>query len=154
MIIQILYGMMTVSADNNNHVEYQHVTEEFNYHMVLKDLNEYQALYLVNDKDTVFKSDIIFEVVRHDENLNYLTGVITHDVYLRFTRDDLDLCEKRFRENYLEDLSAYGTEGKSFAMEKTQLLTFQDNINANRVAFVFITLLLLAVVAGALFFVG
>ena len=144
LIIQVLYGMMTVSADNNNHVEYQHVTEEFNYHMVLKDLNQYQALYLVNDEGTVFKSDVIFEVVRHDENLNYLTETETYDVYLRFTRD-LDVCEKRFREDYLPDLKAYGSEGKSFSIETTSLLTFQDNINANRVAFVFITLLLLVV---------
>lgn len=144
MIIQVLYGMMTVSADNNNNVEYQHVTEEFNYHMVLKDLNQYQALYLVNDEGTVFKSDVIYEVVRHDENLNYLTGVETHDVYIRFTRD-LDVCERRFREDYIPELKAYGTEGKSFSIETTSLLTFQDNINANRVAFVFITLLLLVV---------
>ncbi len=144
MIIQVLYGMMTVSADNNNNVEYQHVTEEFNYHMVLKDLNQYQALYLVNDEGTVFKSDVIYEVVRQDENLNYLTQTETYDVYIRFTRD-LDKCEKRFRDDYIPSLQAYGTEGKSFSIETTSLLTFQDNINANRVAFVFITLLLLAV---------
>ena len=144
MIIQVLYGMMTVSADNNNNVEYQHVTEEFNYHMVLKDLNQYQALYLVNDEGTVFKSDVIYEVVRQDENLNYLTKTETYDVYIRFTRD-LDKCEKRFRDDYIPSLQAYGTEGKSFSIETTSLLTFQDNINANRVAFVFITLLLLAV---------
>ncbi len=144
LIIQVLYGMMTVSADNNNNVEYQHVTEEFNYHMVLKDLNQYQALFLVNDEGTVFKSDVIYEVVRHDENLNYLTDTVTHDVYIRFTRD-LDLCEKRFRDDYIPDLKAYGNEGKSFSIETTSLLTFQDNINANRVTFVFITMLLLAV---------
>ncbi len=144
LIVQVLYGMMTISADNNNNVEYQHVTEEFNYHMVLKDLNQYQALYLVNDEGTVFKSDVIYEVVRHDENLNYLTENVTHDVYIRFTRD-LDLCEKRFRDDYIPDLQAYGSEGKSFSIETTSLLTFQDNINANRVTFVFITLLLLAV---------
>lgn len=44
IIVQVLYGMMSVSADNNNNVEYKHVMEEYNYHMVLKGLNEDQAL--------------------------------------------------------------------------------------------------------------
>jgi len=144
LIVQVLYGMMTVSADNNNHVEYQHVTEEYNYHMVLKDLNQYQALYLINDEGSVFKSDVIFEVVRADENLNYYTGDKTYDVYLYFTKD-LDTCEKRFREDYLPTVAAYSTDDKTTVMETTALLTFEDNIADNRVAFFFITLLLLAV---------
>ena len=31
IIVQILYGMMTVSNDNNNHVEYQHVMDQYDY---------------------------------------------------------------------------------------------------------------------------
>ena len=53
IIVQILYGLMTVSAQNNNRIEYEHVTEEYDYHMVLKDLNQYQAFYLINDEGTV-----------------------------------------------------------------------------------------------------
>jgi len=144
LIVQVLYGMMTVSSDNNNRIEYQHVTEEYDYHMVLKDLNQYQAYYLINDEGTIYKSDIIFKVVRYDENTNYLTGKETYDVYLYFTRD-LEMCEKRFRSDYLPDLQAYGTQGSSISIEKTSLLSFQDHIASNRTTFVLITVILLAV---------
>ena len=144
IIVQILYGLMTVSAQNNNRIEYEHVTEEYDYHMVLKDLNQYQAFYLINDEGTVFKSDIIFKVVRYDENHNYMNNVDTYDVYLYFTRDPHD-CEARFRKDYLPDLKAYGNEGKSFSISTTSLLDFEDNIAANNVTFAFVTLILLAV---------
>lgn len=144
MIVQVLYGMMTVSADNNNNVEYQHVTEEYNYHMVIKDLNETQAFYLINDEGAVFKSDVIYEVVKYDQNLNYMTQSNTYDVYL-FFKGDPDASLAKFRQNYLPDLKAYGSEGSSFSMATTSLLTFEDNERANTVSFLMITALLLVV---------
>ena len=76
IIVQVLYGMMSISNDNNNNVEYQHIMEEYNYHMVLKNLNRDQMQYLVEDEGTVFKSDVIFQVTAVDEYKNYFTGEI------------------------------------------------------------------------------
>ncbi|MBR3997211.1 MAG: hypothetical protein IKI93_02575, partial [Clostridia bacterium] len=73
-IVQMFYGLMSVSNANNNDVEYSHVTEEYDYHMVLRDLNVDQANYLFNDSGAVFKNDIVFDIVRYDENLNYMTN--------------------------------------------------------------------------------
>ena len=106
IIVQVLYGMMSVSADNNNNVEYKHVMEEY-YHMVLKGLNEDQARYLIKDEGTVFKSDVIFEVVSSEQYVNALTGDERYDVYLYFT-GDLDQCMKRFEKNYQPDRAALG----------------------------------------------
>lgn len=140
MIVQVLYGMMTVSADNNNHVEYQHVTEEYDYHLVVKDLNQTQAYYLINDDGAVFKSDIIYDVVRYDENYDYASGTNIYDVYL-FFRGDVDQSMARFKSEYVPDLQAYG----AFSMATTSLVTFEENEQANMVAFLFITLFLLVV---------
>ena len=143
-IIQMFYGLMSVSNANNNDVEYSHVNEEYNYHMVLRDLNVDQANYLFNDSGAVFKNDIVFDIVRYDENLNYMTGKTRYDVYLFFTGDK-DVSEARFRENYIPDLTKLGREKESFVISTTPLLKFEDNIRANLMTFIFITLVLLAV---------
>ena len=144
IIVQVLYGMMSISNDNNNNVEYQHIMEEYNYHMVLKNLNRDQMQYLVEDEGTVFKSDVIFQVTAVDEYKNYFTGEDRFDVYPFFT-GDLDWCAERFEKSYQKDLANLGSEGSSFSKATTALMTFEDNVRANAVTFVFITLILLVV---------
>ena len=147
-IIQMFYGLMSVSNANNNDVEYVHVTEEYDYHMVLRDLNVDQANYLFNDSGAVFKNDIVFDIVRYDENLNYMTNRTRYDVYLFFrgeTDSKRDINEERFRENYVPDLTSLAREGESYIISVTPLHRFEDNKNANLVTFIFITLILLAV---------
>jgi len=144
IIVQLLYGMMTVSNDNNNAVEYQHVTEEYNYHMVLLGLNHDQALYLIEDRGTVFASDTVFKVVDTYQYTNNFTGEERYDVYLLFI-NDIDYSMKQFQAKYEKDLASLGSEGSSFSKRTTQLLTFEDNERANAVTFVFITLILMAV---------
>jgi len=150
MIVQVLYGMMTVSADNNNHVEYQHVTEEYNYHIVLRELNEVQAYYLLEKENPVFKSQKIFTIVDSEENMNYYTGGKAYDFYIYLENptdpnSDPNYYLKVFRERFAHTLEAYNESYTEYTMEKTSLLTFEDNIRANNITFFFITLLLLAV---------
>ncbi len=147
-IVQMFYGLMSVSNANNNDVEYSHVNEEYDYHMVLRDLNVDQANYLFNDSGAVFKNDIVFDIVRYDENLNYMTNRTRYDVYLFFRGDTdakRDVNEARFRENYVPDLTSLAREGESYGISVTPLHRFEDNKNANLVTFIFITLVLLAV---------
>ncbi len=143
-IVQMFYGLMSVSYANNNDVEYQHVTAEYDYHMVLRDLNVDQANYIFNDSGSVFKNDLIFKIVRTSENMNYMTGKTRHDVFLFFLNDK-DVSEARFRENYLPNLQKLGREGEGFSIATTPLLRFEDNQTANLITFIFITLILLAV---------
>ncbi len=140
----MFYGLITISADNNNAVEYNHVTSEYNYHMVLKDMNASQAYFLMNDELTVFKSDHIFDIVKTNENTNYITNEPVYDIYISFTGDDIKASEARFREKYFPELQAIGNEGQSFRVSTTPLLNFKDNITANRVTYIFISLILLA----------
>ncbi len=150
MIVQVLYGMMTVSADNNNHVEYQHVTEEYNYHLLIKDLNETQAYYIMDKEEPVFKSQKFFEIVKVEENENYYTGGKSYDFYI-FLENPTDPNSdpkhylKVFRDRFVHTLDEYNDHGTQYTMEATSLLTFEDNIRANSVTFFFITLFMLAV---------
>ena len=143
-IIQSFYGLMAVSYANNNDVEYQHVMAEYDYHMALRDLNEDQANYIFNDSGAVFKNDLIFKIVRYEENLNYMSAEKRFDFFLFFLKDK-DVSEARFRENYIPDLKSLGKSGESFMIAVTPLLHFEENTAKNLVTFIFITLVLLAV---------
>lgn len=143
-IIQTFYGLIAVSNANNNIIEYQHVQNEYDYHMVLRDLNEDQYLYLVNNSAAVFKNDTIFKILRYDENRNYMTGQDRYDMYLFFVRDKDISCD-RFYNKYLEPLKSLGREGESFVITETPLLRFEYNEQNNLATFIFTTLLLLAV---------
>ncbi len=143
-IIQMFYGLISVSAGNNNKVEYQHVQNEYDYHMVLRDLNEDQYLYLFNNSGSVFKNDTIFEIMQVDENMNYMSGRPRFDVYLFFVRNK-DISCVRFYSKYLEPLKSLGREGETFVITETPLLRFETNERNNLVSFIFTTILLLAV---------
>ena len=143
-IIQTFYGLIAVSNANNDIIEYQHVQNEYDYHMVLRDLNEDQYLYLVNNSAAVFKNDTIFKILRYDENRNYMTGQDRYDMCLFFVRDKDISCD-RFYNKYLEPLKSLGREGESFVITETPLLRFEYNEQNNLATFIFTTLLLLAV---------
>lgn len=142
-IIQMFYGLVTISYDNNDPIEYQHVVEEYDYHMVLKDLNGYQANMLINNEIAVFSSDHIYEIVRTNENLDYTTNEKTYDIYLYFT-GDAKTSEARLRSRYFPELKSLGAEGTSIKISTTPLLNFENNVTVNRVAYIFFSLLLLA----------
>ena len=143
-IIQTFYGLIAVSNANNNKIEYQHVQDEYDYHMVLRDLNEDQYLYLVNNSAAVFKNDTIFKILRYEENRNYMSGQDRYDMYLFFVRDKDISCD-RFYNKYLEPLKSLGREGEAFVITETPLLRFEHNEQNNLASFIFTTLLLLAV---------
>lgn len=143
IIVQVLYGMMTVSADNNNNVEYNHITEQYDYHMVLKDLNEDQARYLIKDEGTAFKSDVIFQVVHSEEYTKLSSDSKRYDIYLQFVGKSLDQSIKRFEKNYEPDLAALGDANSSFTKTTTSLMTFKNNERANMFTFIIITIVLL-----------
>ena len=145
IIVQVLYGMMTVSNDNNNNVEYRHIMEHYDYHMVLKGLNDTQARYLIDDHGgAVFKSDILFDVVHMEQYENRMTGEDRYDVYLLF-KPELKNTVKRFTQTTEKELAGLAEEGTSFTKSTTPLMTFDNNVKANAVTFVFITILLLGI---------
>ncbi len=139
VIVQLLFGMMAVSNDNNNDVEYAHVTEQYDYHMAFMGINESQYAVLLSGANELFKSDIIFEIVRAEEYYDEIILEEAFDVYIRFTKDDLDACVKRFDIKYGAKLDKLG----DYVRFESPLMTFEDNIRANAWSFVLITVLLL-----------
>lgn len=143
LLIQMFYGIITFAADNNNEIEYKRVVEEYDYHIVLKDLNSDQYLLMQNDHlTTVFKKDHIHDIARVYERDDPGTYNRKYDMYIKF-RGDVQTSYKIFQERYYEQLAALNTEG--LRISTTPLLTFEQNELANTISYVIYSLMITAV---------
>lgn len=144
-IIQTFYGVMAISTNNNNSVEYDHVKEEYSYDMALFNLNEYQHNIVVN-----YNNNIIYQAAAESfyligDDVAYrdeINGDNRYDVYLTFSEyEKQDAYNKFMKEFYNGTLPAYG----EVRGETTPLLDFSQNRAANFATFGIISAVLLAV---------
>ncbi len=108
-IIQLLFGMMAISANNNNSVEYQQIKQEqkltilddngepeldddgqiqkVDYHYEIHNLNHSQYTYLANYKSengAFDKGAQLYVILDTVERTNEKTGTPMYDVFMRF----------------------------------------------------------------------
>ncbi|NLE12827.1 MAG: hypothetical protein GX628_04010 [Clostridiales bacterium] len=144
IVIQMFYGIITFAADNNDEIEYRRVVEEYDYHILFKDLNYDQYLTMANDHlTTVFKKDQVHDIVRVYERDEYGTYNRKFDVYFKLKGADIQAAYDVFQTRYYEQLAALNPAGLRVSV--TPLLTFQQNELANTIAYVFYSLMITVV---------
>ena len=141
-VIQMLYGIITMASDNNNDIEWNMVQEEYNYHIVMKDLNVDQYLYMLDDKYTVFKRDYIHDIVNTVERTDPGTNDKIYDLYIRLV-GDADDSMVIFRTRYYEEAAALNPNG--LRVGSSPLMSFDDNLLANTVTYVIFSIMLTVV---------
>ena len=159
-IIQMLYGMMAISATNNNSVSYQQIVEEYDYHYVIRNLTQGQYNYLEGYKRSqnmgiLDKNKQLYVIVDTTERYNQREGKNVYDVYLRFGKEGADAATvqkyyKEFKQFYVDKLAslepsyAYQDPNQTnFSVENTLLLDYQSRVSGNNATFWIITALLL-----------
>lgn len=159
-IIQMLYGMMAISATNNNSVAYQQIVEEYDYHYVIRNLTQGQYNYLEGYKRSqnmgiLDKNKQLYVIVDTTERYNQREGKNVYDVYLRFGKEGADAATvqkyyKEFKQFYVDKLAslepsyAYQDPNQTnFSVENTLLLDYQSRVSGNNATFWIITALLL-----------
>ena len=159
-IIQMLYGMMAISATNNNSMAYQQIVEEYDYHYVIRNLTQGQYNYLEGYKRSqnmgiLDKNKQLYVIVDSTERYNEREGKNVYDVYLRFGKEGADAATvqkyyKEFKQFYVDKLAslepsyAYQDPNQTnFSVENTLLLDYQSRVSGNNATFWIITALLL-----------
>ena len=61
LIVQMFYGVMTISTDNNTLVEREFVKEYYDYHVLVTNLNEDQANMIKSNKGAIFTKRHLFQ---------------------------------------------------------------------------------------------
>lgn len=134
-IIQVFFATLTVILFNNDDIEWEHVQEEYDYHMMLKGINSDQMLSIENNSIAVFSNDFVFDIVRAIEHKSSFDGKVDYDVYIMLkgdTDDEIKFSEERFKTKYLKALAKQCEEGESLTYVSSPLLKFEKNLLTNR----------------------
>lgn len=147
LIVQMFYGVMTISTDNNTLVERESVSDRYDYHLIVTNLNEDQANQVRTNAGAVFKDDIFFKVIG-EKTVEYknFAGDKRFDMYLELTGDSISDSFAKFEEKYSGVdgvLTKMNEEGDSFYMYKSPLMNVSSNILANKAAYYVISAVLL-----------
>ncbi len=152
-IVQLLYGMMAISATNNNSVAFQQIKEEYDYHYVIRNLTLSQYNYLKDyknaDRGTFDELKQLYVIVDYDKRVNAKDEKEVYDVFLRFGKEGasdslVQSYAEQFEADYLPVLSNIeGYSYKNYQEDATLLLEYSDRVASNNNTFWIITLLLI-----------
>lgn len=157
LIVQMFYGVMTISTDNNNLVERNSVGDEYDYHVLVTNLNEDQMIMVKTNAGAAFQNDIYFSVLKRDtdgdgmaetEMISEYTneyGDKRFDMYL-VLKDDISENLSRFEKEYFTEpdgkLAAVKTD--QYFMYTSPLMNVAGNLIANRAVYWVLSAILLA----------
>ncbi len=134
-IIHTFFATLTVILFNNDEIEWQHVKEEYDYHMMVKGLNDYQMLLIENNSLVVFSNDNVFDIVRVIKHTSEFDSTVDYDMYIMLkgdTDEEIAFSEDRFINKYLKELVKHSDNGEAITYYRTPLLRFDNNLLANR----------------------
>ena len=140
MMIQCFFCTMTIAAFNNNEVQQKLLADEYDYHMIIGNINEKQYYILLNDNSVRYESNKFFDITRTVRKGAPGTLDPKYDlyIYLKFNADE---SYEKFMNHFNESLTKYGDT--EWEITKTALLDFSSYRSTNTmyymVAFVLLT---------------
>ncbi len=120
-LIQSFFGMLTVSSDLNTWITEDIIYDEYDYDIVLLDLNYYQSIFLQNDEIQIFASDHIYNIVRIVDRYHPGDDTTTYDVYLDFIGVDMEHDFKQFKQKYMPYLQQYMDSGDTLKYNYSEI---------------------------------
>jgi len=147
ILIQTFVATMTLSAFNNDSVTLKMLEEEYDHHIVYKNINADQYLILENDTSVKFERNKYFyitDVVQHGQDNSF---DLRYDVYIKFNFDPHESYQ-RFRNHFSESMELLNAKG-NWSEYKTPLFTFEDAQKEN--SSYFYTFLASATILSAVF---
>ena len=169
-IIQLLFGMMAISAINNNSVEYQQIKQEqkleldevdeetgekikVDYHYEIHNLtlSQYTFLSKYKGENGVFdEQKQLYVIVDTEKRINEFDNKEVYDVYIRFGKEKnledsamVTKYYKDFEKNYKSVLANLEDDDVSFETKTTMLLDYNQRVAANNRTFWIIAAVLL-----------
>ncbi|MCD8315603.1 MAG: hypothetical protein LUD44_08240 [Firmicutes bacterium] len=140
LIIQVFFGSLTVILYNNDLTEWERVEEEYTYHVVVRNLNESQELWMENSNATVIASSYrVIDTWWVEEYYDEFEDESTFDLYIYLKGSDTDTWNEEFDilyDQYLVQLNRLSEDGSSLTYEKTPLLNFDTNMLYNRIIYI------------------
>lgn len=150
LIVQMFYGIMTISAYNNRVVERDSAVSEYNYDIMLSHLNESQYLKIKNYGGSEFSGDKYYKLLEGGTAEYNDGGDKYYDVRLVFTEKDTGVCLNKFTDQYYNVKDQKGAlltgadANNKFYYYESPRMQIDSNIIANQASYYAISGLLLA----------
>ncbi len=150
LIVQMFYGIMTISAYNNRVVERDSAVSEYNYDIMLSHLNESQYLKVKNYGGSEFSGDKYYKLLEGGTAEYTDGGDKYYDVRLVFTEKDTGACLNKFTDQYYNVKEQKGAlltgadANNKFYYYESPRMQIDSNIIANQASYYAISGLLLA----------
>ena len=84
-VVEIFCGLAVVAAHNGTKLERKFITEEFDCHLELRNMNDDQFYYMANDEYTVFSNQHIYDNVKTETRRDAVTGENLYTMHIKFT---------------------------------------------------------------------
>lgn len=160
LIVQMFFGVMTISTDNNNLVERNSVSDAYDYHFLLTNLNEDQMIAVKTYGGNAFTNDQYYSVLKRDTNgdgvddkemiteYSNMYGDKRYDMYIvvKGGADEIKPNLDRFKTEYFDEPKGHLQTLKTdeFFMYTSPLMNVSNNILANRAVYYTLTAVLFA----------
>ncbi|MBE6708998.1 MAG: FtsX-like permease family protein [Ruminococcaceae bacterium] len=148
LIVQMFYGIMTISAYNNEVVERASATEVYDYDIMLTHLNETQYDRVKTYRGEVVEAAKYYTITEEMESVDDI-GDKYYDIRIKFTKNDPEKYLNQFKKDYYnaeEDTGALiegaGTDNTFYFYESPRLL-INSNIAAGNAEYYLISAVLL-----------
>lgn len=137
-LMQSFFWLIMLTQDAQAAQLRQNAEENYDYHVAVGGLNQDQAIQLQNGAFVVFLSDQLYEIVRVEEQPNAYGGV-SYTVYCRITAEPLAQKIGTFERKYLNPLLANADSPALIRVDRSPLLTLEDDIAEQRTPYLAIT---------------
>ncbi|MBE6709300.1 MAG: ABC transporter permease [Ruminococcaceae bacterium] len=149
LIVQMFYGIMTISAYNNETVERDSAIQEYNYDIMLSQLSDAQKNHIVEYGGSSFTGDRYYEIVgepvKSDADVDPY-----YDVRIAFTGEDSSESLAKFKTQYYDKDNKSGSllevpgGNPDFFYYESPRIQIESNIIASNASYWAISGLLLA----------
>lgn len=137
-LMQSFFWLIMLTQDAQAEQLRRNAGENYDYHIAVGGLNQDQAIQLQNGAFVVFLSDQLYEIVRVDEHPNVYGG-ISYTVYCRITAEPLEQKLGTFERKHLNPLLANADSPALIRVDRSPLLTLEEDIAEQRAPYLVIT---------------
>ncbi len=149
LIVQMFYGIMTISSYNNEVVERDSATEVYNYDVMLTHLNQSQYYKVKNYRNIELTAAKYYKIVDGTTHEYSDGGNKYYDICIEFTKDDSEKYLNLFKDEYYNVEEATGAliEGADaeniFYFYESPRIQIDDNIALSNGGYYLISAILL-----------
>lgn len=115
LLLQSIFSSVLILNKINNTASDSLTSDKYDYHLDLKDLNDAQAYYLVNEEKELTEETKYYKVKGMQRGVDESTSQYKYDIQIEFIGGSIPGCYRAFVSMYYGTLTTYGDFTETFS---------------------------------------